>query len=213
MEPLTRHQQRVLDALREFVRNGRAPTLDELAAALGLRSRGSLHKHIRALEQAGLVRPANGRRRGLRLTDTGLAHPAAGPFAGHAEGAENSLPLLGRIAAGRPIEALSNPEPVEVPAALRSRGDCYVLEVRGDSMQDAGILDGDRVVIESRSQARNGEIVVALIDGGEATLKRIEQTPDGVWLHPENPAHDPIHVAPERLTIQGVLVGQMRRYH
>ena len=120
--------------------------------------------------------------------------------------------MLGAIAAGAPIEAIENPEPVEVPDRLRTSGECYVLEVKGDSMIEAGILDGDWVVIEKRSHARDGEIVVALTDGENATLKRIRQLPDRVLLIPENSAMEPIEVAPDQVQIQGVLVGQMRAY-
>ena len=212
MEALTPHQRRVLEALQQFAAEGHAPSLDELAEALDLRSRGSLHKHIRALEAAGYVQAARGRHRGIRLTPDVLEALATDPGAASEERSSTTLPLLGRIAAGQPIEAMENPEPVEVPQGLRGKGECYVLEVKGDSMQDAGILDGDWVVIESRSHAQNGEIVVALIDSEHATLKRIEQTPNGVLLHAENPAYPPLHVALEQLQIQGVLVGQMRRY-
>ena len=212
MEALTPHQRRVLEALQRFADEGHAPSLDELAQALGLRSRGSLHKHIRALEAAGYVQATRGRHRGVRLADDVLDSPVAGGTTGPGSWGSSTLPLLGRIAAGQPIEALTHPEPVEVPPALRGHGECYVLEVKGDSMQDAGILNGDWVVIESRSHARNGEIVVALIDGEEATLKRIEQTPKGILLHAENQAYAPLLVASDQLRIQGVLVGQMRRY-
>ncbi|WP_018880681.1 transcriptional repressor LexA [Thioalkalivibrio sp. ALE30] len=213
MEALTPHQRSVLEALQRFAAEGHAPSLEELAQALGLRSRGSLHKHIRALEAAGYVQPARGRHRGIRLANelpalTDTQYPATDGDTW----TPNTLPLLGRIAAGQPIDALAHPEPVEVPAHLRGRGECYVLKVKGDSMQDVGILDGDWVVIESRSEARNGEIVVALIDNGVATLKRIEQKPGGVLLHAENPAYTPLFVTPDQLRIQGVLVGQMRRY-
>ena len=172
-----------------------------MCAALGLASRGSLHKHVQALVDAGLVEPLEGRRRGLRLASAGEQAPPVG-----------TLPLLGRIAAGRPIEAIADAAPVEVPAQLRGRGRCYVLEVRGDSMVEDGILDGDWVVVEQRDTARNGEIVVALIDGEEATLKRIEQLPDACVLHPANGALSPMRFAPDRVRIQGVLVGQMRSY-
>lgn len=212
MEALTPHQRRALDALQHFAAEGHAPSLDELAQALGLRSRGSLHKHIRALETAGYVQAARGRHRGIRLTDDALGPSIVEPAPESEASSSGTLPLLGRIAAGQPIEALENPEPVEVPLALRGNGEYYVLEVKGDSMQDAGILDGDWVVIESRSHARNGEIVVALLDREDATLKRIEQTPHGVILHAANPDYPPLHVAPERVTLQGVVVGQMRRY-
>jgi len=198
--PLTRRQQAILDYLREHAHEfAQPPTLDELCRLLGLHSKGSLHKHIQALVEASLVEPMHGRQRGVRLTEQ-AARPA-----GH-------LPLLGRIAAGRPIEAIADSETVEVPAALHTAGDCYVLEVRGDSMIEDGILDGDWVVIERRDQARDGEVVVALIDDEEATLKRIEQRSDRVVLYPANAAHAPQVYPPDRVRIQGVLVGQMRRY-
>lgn len=203
--PLTRRQQAVYEHLRERARRGaRAPSLEELCRALGLRSRGSLHRHVRALVAAGLVEPLEGRQRGVRLS------AAASPPAAREE--QVSLPFAGWIAAGHPLEAVENPEPVEVPARLRGRGRCYVLGVRGDSMVEAGILDGDWVVVEQRSHARDGEIVVALIDGHEATLKRIEQQPGRVVLHPANARLGPMAFAPERVLIQGVVTGQMRRY-
>jgi repressor LexA len=199
-EALTRRQRSILEYLRA-TRDARAhpPTLDELCRALGLSSRGSMHKHIQALVAAGYVEPLSGKQRGVRLRARDEAHAA-------------TLPLLGRIAAGHPIEALENPEDLEVPRKLRGRGRCYVLQVDGDSMIDEGILDGDWVVVEQRDQASNGEIVVALIDGEEATLKRIEQTPDACILHPANSDLAPLRFAPGRVRIQGVVVGQMRAY-
>jgi repressor LexA len=201
---LTRKQQEIYDYLcAHRDRFAYPPTLDELCAALGLASRGSLHKHVQALVEAGLVEPMDRRQRGVRL--------AAG-VCEESEAGEEGLLLLGTIAAGRPIEAVANPEPLAVPRQLRGRGECYVLQVRGDSMVEEGILDGDWVVIERRDHARNGEIVVALIDGEEATLKRIEQRPGEVLLHPANAAMAPLRYAPDRVRIQGVLVGQMRAY-
>jgi repressor LexA len=145
----------------------------------------------------------NNLRRGIRLAED---EP---PMAADAD----ALPLYGYIAAGRPIEAISNPETIEVPVQLRTPNPCYVLEVRGDSMIEDGILDGDWVVIEHRQQARNGEIVVALVDGEEATLKRLEKRSNEVVLHPANSSLSAMHFEPGRVQIQGVLVGQMRRYH
>ncbi|MCA1805490.1 MAG: transcriptional repressor LexA [Xanthomonadaceae bacterium] len=197
---LTRRQQEILDYLREQDFDP-PPTLDELCRALGLSSRGSLHKHISALVEAGLVEPMDGKHRGVLLRDTEAAAD------------EERLPFLGYIAAGRPIEAIPQPETLAVPAALRTHRPCYVLEVRGDSMIEDGILDGDWVVIEQRDQARNGEVVVALVDGGEATLKRIEQKPGQVILHPANGRLAPLRYTPEQVQVQGILVGQMRRYH
>jgi len=201
MRTLTRRQHEIHQYLVENAhRFAHPPTLDELCEALGLRSRGSLHKQIQALIDAGLE-PMNQRQRGIRLATPG--HEAPG---------EGTLPLLGYIAAGRPIEAIPQPEQVSVPEFLRTRGRCYVLQVRGDSMIEDGILEGDWVVIEQRDTARNGEIVVALIDECEATLKRIEQHPDRVVLHPANARLEPMIYSPQRVRIQGVLVGQMRRY-
>jgi repressor LexA len=196
---LTPRQQEVLDVLRQHAADfDRAPTLDALCAMLGLRSRGSLHKHVHALVAAGLVEPLEGRRRGIR------------PVAQTPDG--DALPFLGKIAAGRPIEALPRAETIEVPPRLRTSKPCYVLQVTGDSMCEAGILDGDYVVIEHRDTARNGEIVVALIRDEETTLKRILQEPGRVTLFPANRDLSPIALRPEDVAIQGVVVGQMRAY-
>lgn len=197
---LTRRQQSIHDYL--LARHGVGeppPTLDLLCDELGLRSRGSMHAQVKALVDAGLVEPMGGKQRGVRLRDPDRGAPV-------------QLALLGSIAAGRPIEAVEIPEHMDVPAHLRSDAPCYVLRVRGDSMIEDGILDGDCVVIESRGYARNGEIVVALIDGMDATLKRIYQRPDEVVLAPANAAMKAISMPPERVTIQGVVVGQMRSY-
>ena len=196
---LTRRQQQILDVLRESAGQvEHPPTLDELCALLGLRSRGSLHKHIQALIQAGFVAPMAGQHRGIRLIAD--------------EPTEEGIPFLGKIAAGRPIEALPQPEQIQVPPHLRTNKPCYVLQVVGDSMREAGILDGDYVVIEQRDHARNGEIVVALVRGEEVTLKRILQEPGRTMLYPENSAMAAMEFHPDEVQIQGVLVGQMRSY-
>lgn len=175
------------------------PSHDELCRALGLRSRGSLHKHIQALIEAGLVEPIDRTHRGIRLVEQ--AEPEAG------------IPFLGSIAAGRPIEAVTQPEFMQVPEELLGTRPCYVLQVRGDSMIDEGILDGDYVVIEQRDSARNGNIVVALVNNEEATLKRIEQQSGQVILHPANASMTAMRYAPDKVVIQGVLRGLLRRYH
>lgn len=196
---LTRRQQEILDFLRENAGCfDHPPTLDELCAMLGLRSRGSLYKHVQALIQAGFVAPMAGQQRGVCLiTD---------------ESVNDDLPFLGKIAAGRPIEALPQPEHIRVPSHLRTDKPCYVLQVVGDSMREAGILDGDLVVIEHRDHARNGEIVVALVRGEDATLKRILQKPGCTTLYPENSTMGAMELDPHEVQIQGVLVGQMRSY-
>lgn len=199
---LTRKQQEILDFLRHHADQlASPPTLDELCSLLGLHSRGSLHKHIQALVNAGLVEPMDGRRRGIRLI-TGVDE----------ESIQDTLPFLGFIAAGVPLEPIAEAERIPVPPSLKTSRPCFVLQVSGDSMCDAGILDGDFVVIESRIEARNGDIVVALVHGEEATLKRIRQEPGRVTLIPENRSMEPLVLAPSEVEIQGVLVGQMRKY-
>jgi repressor LexA len=196
---LTRRQQEIYAALRDNAEGfEHPPSYDELCRLLGLSSRGSLHKHIQALVQAGLVEPLDGTQRGIRLVEH--------------EQAEDGIPLLGTIAAGRPIEAVPQPEFMRVPDELLGSRPCYVLRVQGESMIEAGILDGDYVVIEQRDSARNGEIVVALINNEEATLKRIEQKPGQVVLHPANASLTPLVYSPDEVQIQGVLRGLLRSY-
>ena len=202
LHALTRRQRDIHAYLRQREEEGLSPpSLDELCRAMGVISRGSMHKHVQGLVEVGLVEPMEGRHRGVRLRREDGA-----------PGGVRRLPLHGRIAAGRPIEALESPEEVDVPERLAGRGRCYVLEVRGESMVEAGILDGDWVVIEARDHARDGEVVVALIDGEDATLKRIEQRPGRVVLHPANAAFAPLEYRSDQVRIQGVLVGQMRSY-
>ena len=175
------------------------PTHDELCRALGLSSRGSLHKHIQALVEAGLVEPMDRSHRGIRLVEQ--AEPEAG------------IPFLGSIAAGRPIEAVTQPEFMQVPDELLGSSPCYVLQVRGDSMIEEGILDGDYVVIEQRDSADNGEIVVALVNNEEATLKRIEQQPGQVILHPANASMTAMTYTPMKSPYRACCRGLLRRYH
>jgi repressor LexA len=200
VDHLTRRQQEIYDYLKDNLDEfAFPPTLDELCIALGLSSKGSLHKQIQALIDAGLVEPMNNQRRGIRLTGS--------------EPNEDELPMLGYIAAGSPIEAIEQQEYLQIPDNLRTTKPCYVLQVRGDSMIEEGILDGDYIVVEQRDSARDGEIVVALVDGAEATLKRIEQRKGTVILHPANSSMKPMKYAPDQVAIQGILVGQMRSYH
>jgi repressor LexA len=197
---LTRRQHQILDHLRRREASGsHPPSLSELCVELDVVSRGSMHKQISALIAAGLIEPMARKHRGVRL----LAMSASG---------SRQVPLLGTIAAGRPIEALPQSELIAIPESIASAPGCYALVVRGDSMRDVGILDGDVVVVEPRQRADDGEVVVALIDGGEATLKRIEQMPGEVRLHSENPAHPVQRYRPSQVAIQGVLVAQFRRY-
>ncbi|MEQ1638986.1 MAG: transcriptional repressor LexA [Methylococcales bacterium] len=206
MAILTRKQQQVFDYLHNNWDNfAYPPTLEELCIELGLASRGSLYKHIMALVTAGLVEPfAGNKHAGIRLTPKVLDNK---PDLNH------KLPFLGKIAAGVPIEAIPTLQFMEVPPLLKGDKPCYVLQIKGDSMIEAGIFDGDWVVIEQRQYARNGEIVVALINQEDATLKIIEQTPGQVKLHPANANMEVQVYSPEQIEIQGVLIAQMRRYH
>jgi repressor LexA len=205
MNALTRRQREIFDFLRDNHETfPHPPTLDELCTALGMASRGSLHKHISALIDAGLVESFAGNKQGgIRLTAQAQRDYVA---------CEHALPFVGKIAAGKPIEALENINYVAVPEMLKSDKPCYVLQIKGDSMVEAGIYDGDWVIIEQRSYARNGEIVVALIEKSEATLKYLEQSHDKVMLLPANASMEAMSYSPDQVEIQGVLVGQMRSY-
>jgi repressor LexA len=199
---LTRRQQEIYQILREDLRHyEHPPTYDQLCGLLGLKSRGSLHKHIQALVEAGLVEPMDGLKRGIRLVEPALEPVVA-----------SDIPYLGRIAAGKPIEAISEAETMRIPDELLGKGACYVLKVSGESMIDEGIYDGDYVVIEQQAHARNGDIVVALIHNDEVTLKRIEQCPGKVILHPANPTMSEMVYRPDEIRIQGVLRGLLRAY-
>jgi repressor LexA len=207
MGVLTRRQREIFNFLRDNYESfTHPPTLDQLCSSLGMASRGSLYKHIMALIDAGLVEPFTGNKQGgVRLT-------AQTQTQGDDFMAEQGLPFVGYIAAGKPIEALETVGYMTVPDALKSDKPCYVLQVKGDSMIEAGIFDGDWVVIEQRDYASNGEIVVALIDSSEATLKYIEQKAEQVLLLPANASMAALSYRPEQVEIQGVLVGQMRSY-
>ncbi|WP_428353834.1 transcriptional repressor LexA [Methyloprofundus sp.] len=206
MNELTRKQQ---DVFAYLLSNDKQfaypPTLDEACAALGLNSRGSLHKHIKALIEAGLVEAPDRKQKGIRLTAKAkLQVPQDNELTG--------TPFVGFIAAGQPIEAIEQQSYINIPDQIKTDNTCYILQVKGDSMIEEGIFDGDWVIIEQRSSARNGEIVVALIDKAEATLKFIEQYPHEVLLIPANSNLSAMKYRPDQVEIQGVLVGQMRSY-
>jgi repressor LexA len=197
----TDRSRQVLDFVRAYVaRHGYAPKLREIASHLGIRSRGVVHRYLRALEDEGLIAIEPDVARGVRVRGRGQART------GH------TLPLLGRIAAGRPIEAIADQSEVDL-AGFFVNANRFVLKVTGDSMVEDGILDGDMVIVEKRDTADNGEIVVALIDNEEATLKRLQTNRDGsVTLKPANSHLAPMRYAASRVRIQGVVVGQFRAY-
>lgn len=197
---LTTTQHRVLDFIRRYLAQyGYAPSLSEIANGIGIQSKGTAHRHVQALAEAGELRLIAGRKRGIEL-------------ATRRRKADLSLPLAGRIAAGRPIEAIEGQERLDLADYLLG-ADRFALQVKGDSMVEAGILDGDLVVVKRQESAHDNQIVVALIDGREATLKRLRHLPDGqIMLIAENPQMPPLTYAAERVEVQGVLVGQLRRY-
>jgi len=196
---LTDREREVYDFVRAYThRHGVPPKLREIGAHLGVASRGTVHRYLRAIEAAGLIAITPDRARGVRLVSKATVRTV--------------LPVLGRIAAGLPIEAI--PDETEIDLSEFFMGpNRFVLRVDGESMIEAGILHGDMVIVESRSSARNGEIVVALIDNQEATLKTFLRNPDGsITLRPANRSMTPMRFAAERVAIQGVVVGQMRSY-
>lgn len=200
---LTERQKEAYRFVREYHRqNGYSPKLTEIAEGLGIRSKGVVHRYLQAISNAGLIELVPGRHRGIRLL----------PADSNDSAPDFSLPLAGKIAAGHPIEAIPDEETINL-ADFFMGPERFVLKVQGDSMTEAGILDGDMVIVERRSRADDGDIVVALIDRGDATLKRIKNNRDGyVTLIPANPTMQPMIYASERVQIQGVVVGQMRSY-
>jgi len=198
---LTRRQREIYDYICSFVAsNGYSPSLEEIGAHFNLSSVATVHKHVQHLVQKRFLRKAWNRSRSVEP----MAPPTAGTI---------SLPLLGVVAAGTPIEAIEVEETLEVPADLvPRRGRSFALRVRGDSMIDEQIRDGDYVVVESRSEARNGETVVAVIRGEEATLKKFYRRGQTVRLQPANAAMQDIVVPAADLEVRGVVCGLVRHY-
>jgi repressor LexA len=202
---LTRRQREIYDYLAEFIEhNGYAPSLEEIAARFRLSSVATVHEHLENLESKGAVRRDPHKSRAIELTQ---------PADGRGRSAAVELPLLGRVAAGQPLEAISEHETLAVPEAMLGRGETFVLRVAGDSMIDEHIADGDFVIVEKRDTARNGERVVALIDGEHATLKTLFHEPDGrIRLQPANERLAPLFYDAARVRVQGVAIGILRKY-
>ncbi|WP_417804894.1 transcriptional repressor LexA [Thalassospira lucentensis] len=234
---LTRKQYELLVYIDNYLRDrGISPSFDEMKEALDLKSKSGIHRLITGLEERGFIRRLAHRARALevlRLPDnsdddtpetannvTSIANARKTPHrsttvptAFSDSNDAISLPLYGRIAAGTPIEALRDQSTmVQVPAALLGTGDHYALEVSGDSMIEAGILDGDTVLIQRCEQAHDGTIVVALVDDSEATLKRLKRGLGQVMLEPANARYETRSLSPDRVRIQGRLVGLLRQY-
>ncbi len=241
-EMLTRKQYELLVYIKKHLdTHGVSPSFDEMKEALALKSKSGIHRLITGLEERGFIRRLAHRARALevvRLPENHLAaihgaqlppraapgsfqpnvirgdfrHSLAGAVAA-ANASAVSIPLYGRIAAGQPIEAVAEPtEAVDVPADMVARGEHFALTVVGESMIEAGIHDGDTAIIRRTDVAENGEIVVALVDDGEATLKRLRRRGASIALEPANRAFETRIFGPDRVRIQGRLVGLIRRY-
>lgn len=230
---LTKKQHELLHFINQRLQaTGISPSFDEMKEALGLKSKSGIHRLITALEERGFIHRLPHRARALevlKLPDSaiagnrrefrpsvvrgGLSANTGTRLVEHDAGDVVSLPLYGRIAAGAPIEALSDPSnATDVPASMLGNGEHFALEVDGDSMIDAGILHGDVAVIERTESAENGTIVVALVDSQEATLKRLRRRGNSVALEPANKRYETRIFPPDRVKIQGRLVGLMRKY-
>lgn len=230
---LTRKQHELLTFIQTRLEDsGISPSFEEMKEALDLKSKSGVHRLISALEERGFIRRLPNRARALEVirdSDAGGAKPASraaaaspasalAPLRNPAPAREPAndvieIPLHGRIAAGVPIEALEGTSTLPVPAALLGSGEHYALEVSGDSMVEAGILDGDYALVRRTDTARDGEIVVALVRGEEATLKYLRREKGMVRLDPANAAYDPQYYQPHEVQVQGKLAGLLRRYH
>ncbi|HEX4739320.1 MAG TPA: transcriptional repressor LexA [Allosphingosinicella sp.] len=216
---LTRKQSELLTYIEQRLKEkGVSPSFEEMKDALQLKSKSGVHRLISALEERGFIRRLPNRARALevlRMPDTQAAiaiRPQAPATPPQAANDVVELPLHGRIAAGMPIEALEGQSSLPVPAALLGPGEHYALEVAGDSMVEVGILDGDYALIRKTEVARDGEIVVALINEEEATLKTFRREGQMIRLDPANRLYDPQRYRPEQVRIQGKLAGLLRRY-
>lgn len=198
---LTDQQRKVLDFIERYSAiHAVPPKLQEIADGIGIRSRGVAHRYVQALAEAGYVENLPGRHRGIRLLMSNPHRP------------ETTLPLLGRIAAGKPIEAIPGQDELDLTEFFGHNH--FAIQVKGDSMIEAGILDGDTVIIQFRETANDGDIVVALIDESETTLKRFQRSQRGRYIRliPANSTMEPMVYEAERVRIQGVLIGQLRKY-
>ncbi len=197
---LTKRQRETFEFIRGFLESeGYAPSLEEIASHFGLSSVATVHKHVQNLVEKRLLRKSWNRSRSLELVEP-------------AQSGVVEVPLLGSVAAGVPIEAVVTSDSIQVPEQMVGTNPCYALRVRGDSMTGDHILDGDVVLLEPRTEPRDGETVVALVDRYDVTLKRFQRDKDRVRLVPANPDHRPMEFPADEVEIQGVVIGLVRRY-
>ena len=201
MLPLTKRQREILDYLNDFIQqHGYAPSLEEIGRRFGLSSLATVHKHLTNLQEKGFIKRSWNRSRSVELIPARVGTRSV------------EVPLLGYVAAGSPIEAIAGAETINVPEDLVGKRDTYVLRVKGDSMIDEQIRDGDFVIVEDRKTADNGEMVIALVGGADVTLKKFYREQGRIRLQPANPAMQPMLFDPEQIQVQGVVIGVMRRY-
>ena len=202
MEPLTKRQREILNHLADFIQqNGYAPSLEEIGQRFGLSSLATVHKHLTNLEEKGFIRRSWNKSRSVEIVPTDK------------DGAQSrELDLMGYVAAGQPIEAIVTNESIAVPEMLIGKNRAYVLRVKGDSMIDEQIRDGDFVIVEDRKTAENGEMVIALLNNEEVTLKMLFRQDGRIRLQPANKKMEPLIINSADLKIRGVVVGIMRRY-
>jgi repressor LexA len=212
---VTRRQKEVLDFISNFVeRNGYSPSFEEIARGLDLKSLATVHKHITNLQNKGALQRGHNRSRSIDiLPQRSRSRPGFGPGIGLGMGAggNDRLPLMGRIVAGLPVEAMQTTESISLGDIVGNR-EVFALEVRGDSMRDEHIVDGDYVLVERAQAARDGEIIVALVKGSETTLKRFYREGPVVRLQPSNAEMEPIYLPAEQVEVQGRVLGMLRRY-
>ncbi len=230
---LTRRQKQVLDFLGKFInRKGYSPSFEEIGKSLGLSSLATVHKHLETLEKKGFIRRGYNQSRSIDVVAVPGSVPfsktAIRPFGRRKAGSATpkasatvpavaldnmEFPLLGRIAAGHPVEAITNPETLSLGDFTRGKSNIFVLRVKGDSMNDDHICDGDYILVEGTNTAEKGDIVVALIEGTDATLKRLFYEANGkVRLQPANSQMEPIILPTHKVIIQGRVIGVLRKY-
>jgi repressor LexA len=199
---LTKKQRQILDYVESFVDSyGYSPSYEEIAGAFGYSSLATVHEHLSNLEQKGFLRKNYNKSRSLEVVRSDMHAPAV------------ELQLLGTVAAGLPLEAIPEQETVTVPHDMVRRGNNYVLRVKGDSMIEEQIRDGDYIIVNARQTAENGEMVVALVGGDSATVKKFYRERDGsIRLQPANPTMLPMFFPAEEVQIQGIVVGVIRKY-
>ena len=205
MPAVTKRQREVLDFIQGFEADRNySPSYQEIAEGLGLSSIATVHKHVHNLKRKQLLKGEDNRSRSLEVVARRMTKlPVISDL---------GFPLLGKIAAGQPIEAISNQETISLSDIARSRGEVYVLEVKGDSMQDEHIIEKDYVLVEKTNSARDGEIVVALVNGADATLKRLYREGAMIRLQPSNASMKPMRYPAQSVQVQGRVVGVLRRY-